>query len=34
MNLEKIETIFFSVLEDISDYLPDLTNDYSFYSES
>lgn len=25
MNLEKIEAIFFSVLEDISDYLPDLT---------
>ena len=25
MNLEKIEAVFFSVLEDISDYLPDLT---------
>lgn len=25
MNLEKIEAIFFNVLEDISDYLPDLT---------
>jgi hypothetical protein len=25
MNLEKIETVFFNVLEDISDYLPDLT---------
>jgi len=25
MNLEKIETIFFDVLEDIRDYLPDLT---------
>jgi len=25
MNLEKIEEIFFNVLEDISDYLPDLT---------
>ncbi|MBU4377407.1 MAG: hypothetical protein KKD29_08075 [Candidatus Omnitrophica bacterium] len=25
MNLEKIEAVFFNVLEDISDYLPDLT---------
>ena len=25
MNLEKIEAVFFDVLEDISDYLPDLT---------
>lgn len=25
MNLEKIEAVFFSVLEDVSDYLPDLT---------
>lgn len=25
MNLEKIEAVFFSVLEDINDYLPDLT---------
>ncbi len=25
MNLEKIEAVFFNVLEDISDYLPDIT---------
>jgi len=25
MNIEKIESVFFNVLEDISDYLPDLT---------
>ena len=25
MNLEKIENVFFNVLEDIHDYLPDLT---------